>query len=227
MNPKSSANPRLTSNQDGKPQRVSVWVKGFVFFHLAAITIWSIPAAPAEFSSKPVFKTGSIQDICRSMNYEIRLFTEMYLKPSIVRLYLLPTGFWQYWDMFSPNPASTDMWCDAVVKYQDGSTKIYQYPRMYLLSIPVKYEKERYRKFYERAHLDDYSYLWPQFAQRIAHEMDNPTDPPVEVSLRRHWEEVSPPGKPQPTHYQQYTYFNYVVNQQTLADDRSGVFESH
>lgn len=217
-------NPSKGFPEAGKPKRVSGWVKAFVYFHLASITIWSIPAPPTEFANKPVFKSGNMQDFCRSINYEIRLFADRYLKPSIVRLYLLPTGFWQYWDMFAPNPASTDMWCDAVVKYQDGSTKIYQYPRMYLLSIPVKYEKERYRKFYERAHLDDYSYLWPQFAQRIAHVMDNPNDPPVEVSLRRHWQVVAPPGQPTPTHYQSFTYFNYSVNQQVLTDQRRSVF---
>ncbi len=210
-----------------KPERVKFWVKAFVFFHVAAITIWSIPAPPDSFVKKPQFQDNSVQNFSRSLNFEIRLFDQNYLKSSIVRLYLLPTGFWQYWDMFAPNPANTDMWCDAIVKYRNGQEKIYQYPRIYLLPIPEKYEKERYRKYYERAHLDSYSYVWPQFAQRIAHLMDNPKNPPVEVSLRRHWEAIAPPGKAQPKHYNSFVYFNYVVNQQTLKDQRSSVFDSN
>lgn len=218
---------RAGSQADVSRRRVSPWIKAFVAFHIVAITIWAVPDPPEQFLNNPSswhVDTSSLAAGSRSLNYGLRLFSSMYLKSSIVRLYLLPTGFWQYWDMFAPNPADTDVWCDAVVKYTDGTQKIYQYPRMYDLSIPQKYEEERYRKYYERAHLDKYEYLWPQFGLVIAHRMDNPANPPVEVDLRRHWLVVAPPGQPQPTQYSSYTYFKYIVDPSKLATERQGLW---
>ena len=77
---------------------------------------------------------------------------------SPVKYYLIPTGFWQYWDMFAPNPANIDFYCDAEVTYADGSHRTYTYPRMYKLGIIQKYGMERFRKYYERARDDSYQY---------------------------------------------------------------------
>lgn len=225
-----ASNGSSSSSSGLRLQKVSFWVKAFVVFHVVAITIWCIPEPPKQYQTKPdswKFDTKSVADAARSLNYGLRILNTEYGRSSIASLYLLPTGFWQYWDMFAPDPASTDIYCDAIVTYRDGSKKIYHYPRMYDLSIPVKYAKERYRKYYERAHSDDYEYLWPQFALRIAHLMDNPTNPPVEVNLRRHWEQIAPPGKPQPTHYNQFTYYRYAVDQSRLRSMRGGAFASN
>ena len=98
------------------------------------------------------------------------------------------SGLWQSWDMFAPNPAGTDIWCDAEVVFDDGSTKRHQYPRIYKLSLVSKFFKERYRKFYERVNQDSNSWLWPPFAQRIALEEYEPGKPiPVTVRLWRHF----------------------------------------
>lgn len=130
-----------------------------------------------------------------------------------------PTGFWQYWDMFAPDPAQTDIYLTAKVTYADGSSMIYHYPRMAELSIFWKYVKERYRKFYERAGSDQFQYLWPPTAQRIAFICDDrPGNPPVEVDLIRHWLQIYPPGKPQQKGYNTYTYFRYQVDPELLKE---------
>ena len=225
------------------PRKVSIWVKLFVAFHVIAITVWAIPnppnPLPKELSSKTRLKLNAaslgtmLSSLQRDAHIEavrindgIRIYNLNELKSSPLKYYVLSTGFWQYWDMFAPNPADTDYYGTAIVIYKNGAEKTYQYPRMYKLSIPVKYEKERFRKFYERAHGDADQFLWPYFAQHIALIMDtNPKNPPVEVKLIRHWQVVSAPGKPQPKHYKHYQYFDYPVNQRRLSKDLGGFWK--
>ena len=153
------------------------WVKVLVFLHVIAITSWAMPKA------SPSVLNGSIRPVGTE---GILYLNEQYLKTSPVQLYVLSTGTWQSWDMFSPNPASDDIWADAEVVYKDGSIRRYQYPRMYNLPIVEKYIKERYRKFFEHANSDEY--LWKSFAQRIAFlNPGTPANPPVKVILHRHW----------------------------------------
>jgi len=189
-------------------RRVSVFVKLFVLFHLVAITVWALPHPRDDLlqGKRPPFGTERIL----LWNHD----TLWQFQP--IELYLFVTGFWQYWDMFAPDPAQIDFWCDAKVVYKDGAEKTYQYPRIYSLPIPMKFIKERFRKFYERVNSDDYSNLWSTFGQRIAHEMDDPKNPPVEVKLVRHWLQIVPPGKPQPTEYNHYEFYDYAVDQKRL-----------
>jgi len=134
-----------------------------------------------------------------------------------IQCYLFTTGFWQYWDMFAPNPSNIDFYGDAVIHYKDGSTSIYLYPRMFLLSIPEKYLKERYRKFFERAHAEEYPYLWAPFALRVALlNYKDPKNPPIKVDLRRHWQYVADPGQVQATTYDSYVYYSGIINQPDL-----------
>src|SRR4051812_8909092 len=98
-------------------KRVAWWVKAFVAFHVLAITAWTLPLAPKEYRSeggKPPktpldISTKSVPDFFTSVaeygKYGLLLGNQKYLKDSPVQFYLLSTGFWQYWDMFSPNPA--------------------------------------------------------------------------------------------------------------------------
>ena len=200
-------------NQDNKAKPNAPWyIKFFVLLHLFCITVWAIPNPPDDMAQGKVKPWGT--DYLLVWNSE-------YLKSmQPLAAYLFVTGTWQYWDMFAPNPSQIDIWCDAEVVYRDGTTKYYQYPRMYNLPIIHKYPQERYRKFYERVNDEKYSYLWPLFALRIAYLNDNPGNPPVTVRLTRHWLQIMPPGKPQAKEYNHYTYFEYVVDQKQLQKMR-------
>ena len=194
-------------------RKVSIFVKLFVLFHLTAITVWAMPQPPSAIKQHKVLPGGT-----EWINY----WDDQYLRTfPPIDVYLHVTGFWQYWDMFAPNPAHTDQYGDAEVVYRDGKVKRYAYPRIYSLPIWQKFFKERYRKFYERAGSDDFLYLWPTFGLRVALLNDDPKNPPVRVKLYRHWRPVAAPGKPQQKEYNSYSYFTYVVDQKELARLRS------
>lgn len=229
------------AKQDGQPVRtLPWWVKWLVAFHVFSITIWSLPPpAPSivNGSLKPAINFDGISPFARSLvpyiHDRILLFAYKVKYPShdaspptrvvggAMRAYLLPTGMWQYWDMFAPNPSNLDVWVDAEVVFQDGTAKVHAYPRMAKLSIPMKYVQERFRKFLERAHAENYQYAWPTFAQRIAlSEFEDPANPPVSVTLRRHFREVQPPGQPTPATYREYLYFTHTVDLKALRRDK-------
>ena len=204
----------MSDTEANPPRTVHGAVKGLVLFHLFCITVWSLPTPPDSLlngTSKPVGSDSFL------------IWNQKTLKTWLpLNIYLSVTGFWQYWDMFAPNPASTDFWADGEVVYKDGTKRHYQYPRMALLSIPEKFVKERYRKFYERANADNYSYLWPQFGLRIAYENDNPQNPPVRVIMKRHWRPIAAPGEKQAEKYNEFVYFEYEVDQEALKKMREG-----
>ncbi|MDX2064295.1 MAG: hypothetical protein SFX74_00990 [Fimbriimonadaceae bacterium] len=177
-------------------------------FHVFCITAWALPNRAELMSpdARPVGTDALLVENGRHVKNQDWL-----------RTYLFVTGFWQYWDMFSPNPAQRDFYGTATVTYSDGSTQRYQYPRIYLLSIPEKYPAERYRKFYERAHLEDSGYCWAQFAARIAQKCDTKGSVrPVKVVLRRHWRDVAKPGQRQFRPYTEFEYFTYRVRKMDL-----------
>jgi len=223
----------------GRARTLPWWAKWLVAFHVFAITVWSLPPpAPAivNGSVKPAINTGSASEFARSLvpfiHDHILLFAYRVKYPNLqdagptrlagqaTRGYLLSTGMWQYWDMFAPNPSNLDLWVDAEVLFQNGSRRVYAYPRIAKLPIPLKYVQERFRKFAERAHSEEFHYAWPAFAQRIAlSAFDDPADPPVQVVLRRHFREILPPDQVTPTAYTAYAYYRHTVNLEALRRD--------
>lgn len=212
------------------PRRPHWLLKLFLLLHVIAITSWALPHPPEKVQNgerKPTFPSEWIL----SMN-------ERYVKNSPVQLYVLSTGLWQSWDMFSPNPASEDIYSDADVYFKDGTVARYEYPRMYSLGIVEKYIDERYRKFFEHANSEQD--LWPFFAKRVALlATKDPNNPPVKVVLKRHWFDIPPPapfdaycrdlvaalrsGKVTkqvllpdnpaiPSRYEQYVYYEYPLS---------------
>ena len=199
---------KIVSMASKPPKKgVHILIKLFVILHVAGITIWALPNP-----RRPIM-VGSVEPFGPEW---LLYYNWRYVKNSPVRYYLVTTGAWQYWDMFSPNPSSTDFWGDAEVIYQDGTTKHYPYPRMYSLPIPVKYFKERFRKFFERAGGDDFKYVWPAFAQRVALDMDTMAgNPPVRVKLFRHFQKLDSRKEVQQD-YETYMYYEHLVDQEAL-----------
>jgi hypothetical protein len=210
-------------------QRIGgIALRVFVVFHIIAITVWALPTPPKQYEQGTAhfgLRTDGVVPFLQSArdiaSDGTLYYNYKFLKPSPIKFYSLATGFWQYWDMFAPNPSSIDQWGDAEITYKDGTVQRYQYPRMYLLSIPLKYVKERYRKFYERAGGDDCSYMWPQFAQRIAYlNNKDPNNPPKTVKLFRHTLPTAAPGEHQLDKYQETQYFTWSVDLDALKTGR-------
>ncbi|HRF59027.1 MAG TPA: hypothetical protein PLH94_03825 [Fimbriimonadaceae bacterium] len=209
---------------DGEaPKRgVKVWIKILVLFHAFAILSWSLPDVPRSFRVylTPDVPPALLDQAQKPIGTDWLLIWNAKLHQTPFQYYLMSTGFWQSWDMFAPNPANTDVWVDAKITFRDGTERLYPYPRMKSLSIPVKYFKERYRKFLERAHVDDNAWLRPRFAQRIALEaFEDPQNPPTRVVLRRHFRKVLPPHRVTPDGYTVVEYFDYPVDQAQLRKE--------
>jgi len=206
--PNSSTSDPLTP-QIASAQRVAWPVKIFVLIIILSCTIWSLPNPPPSVSSGKRSPYGSDW---------ILYLNQKYLKANVlVSWFVNFSGLWQSWDMFAPMPSNLNIWCDQVVTFRDGSQVVHPYPRMQVLSIPVKYFKERYRKFFERANGDAYSWLWPTFAQRIALEnYKNADNPPVKVELWRHYYQLKPPWEKTVEEYRPIMYYAYEVDQAKL-----------
>jgi hypothetical protein len=114
----------------------------FLILNLAAILAWCSP-----FTNLPVL-----------------------ISRVLARPYLVFTGLFQSWDMFSPAPKRTNSYLEAMLVYPDGTTEYWEYPRMDRLSFRERYVKERYRKFVEYVFDDKYSDILPDVARYIARQ---------------------------------------------------------
>jgi|ERR1044072_613571 hypothetical protein len=208
-----------------KPARnAPLWIKIWLPLHIIAITAWSLPYAPASYRDSPnKFKIKGntlpqkMQSSAEMLRNGFLYGNEKYVKNSPLKQYLLFTGFWQYWDMFSPNPASVDNYATIVVNYANGAKKNYPYPRIYDLPLHEKFMKERWRKFFERAGTGEFSFLWKPFGNFVALSMfDDPKNPPVSVELHRHQLVIAPPGKPVNTEYSDELYYTVFIDQAEL-----------
>ena len=158
----------------------------FILFYLAAIFVWTLPSGPLR-------------------NHLVR-----YVEPT-----LLATGLWQNWEMFSPSPQIINFHLDADVIFKDGHHKVWTFPRMEEMGILRRYQKERYRKWRERIRQDNYASVWPDTGRFIARLNYDPSNPPVQVLLWRHWADIPPPKEasyqPIPSHYVHGNHFNFFT----------------
>ena len=134
----------------------------FLIFHVLAISTWCLPM------------TNPFVQVCRFA----------------VRPYFVWTGLFQSWDMFSPQPETTNAYLEAIVLYQDGSTKIWSFPRMDLLSLNERYHKERYRKFVEVLLDGKNSVLWPDVARHVARLPGIRDGDPQKILLLARWSTI-------------------------------------
>jgi hypothetical protein len=94
--------------------------------------------------------------------------------------------------MFSPDPLSINYRLHAQVFFQDGSLKIWEFPRMEKLGYFERYGKERWRKWRERVRQDAYASIWDDAARYIARLHNTPTNHPVRIVLVRQWDSIPP-----------------------------------
>lgn len=136
-----------------RPKRYAI--SAFIAFHMIAIACWAIPI------------NGSLITACRSA----------------LRPYFVWSGLFQSWDMFSPIPKRANVYMEAVIIREDGSTQLWTFPRMDLLSLTGRYFKERYRKYEETLDNDTFALLWPDAARHIARMERGNGSPPQSVML--------------------------------------------
>jgi len=136
----------------------------FIVFHLIAIACWALP-----IPVKPVML--------------VRLLT---------RPYIVWSGLFQSWDMFSPSPKQINTNLEALIIYKDQSTETWPFPRMEDLSYGDRYRKERFRKLEENLEDPHNALLWPDIARHIARDHNHPANPPEVVILVLRWSRIVP-----------------------------------
>jgi hypothetical protein len=165
-------------------------VNVFLVFHILAITCWCIPANGFLFLA---FR-------------------------SAVQPYLLWSGLFQSWDMFSPNPKDVNSYVEAIIIYKDGSTQFWTFPRMQLLGLTERYYRERYRKFEENLLQSKYSALWPDAARHVVRNYNNPSNPPQTVMLLVRWSNIVPraDGALERSPWDAHVFYSYAVRPEDL-----------
>jgi hypothetical protein len=161
-----TGNPAATQpDRYGPRQKLKYFaINVFLLFHILAISCWALPLNNPLVSS---FR-------------------------KLVRPYFIWSGLFQSWDMFSPEPKRVNSYLEAIVIYEDGSSELWSFPRMELLSSNERYAKERYRKFEENLQNDQYSGLRPGAARYIARLNNRKPSPPQTIMLVVRWSEIIP-----------------------------------
>jgi len=188
-----------------KPKTVPWPYKLFFVFHLLMITLWCMPAGNPDIMSGRI--TGRIDQQFYAWNDKNIRFKS----PS--RNYLISTGLWQYWDMFSPNPLAVDSYLDVRVVFDDQTIMLWPYPRMANMALPDRYFHERFRKNFERTGMDNNRVLWPAFCQKIALDAYRTRGKmPIEVTLITRYRNVGPPqNDPNNTKFGSKEFYRHIV----------------
>jgi hypothetical protein len=143
-------------------------ILGFCIFHCTAILLCEFPG------SSPVRRV---------------------LADPVFRAYVRFFNLGQNWSMFAPEPSSINVFLRAEVKFKDGSTGIFDLPRIAKMGLMERFFKERYRKWgMDNIRTDDHKFYWPATARYVARSVHQSTGGvPVEVSLWRHWTMIKDP----------------------------------
>lgn len=125
--------------------------------------------------------------------------------------WFLRIGLWQGWDMFSPNPRSEDIYLSAKVLFPDGTEQVYTLSRMTDHPLPQRYQRERWRKFFnDNFRLDAHRVLWPEGAEWVARRVIQKTGRiPCRVELWRHWRNCVRPDNPKPTRDLHFRFYSH------------------
>jgi hypothetical protein len=144
-------------------------VSTFLLGHLGATAIWVLPNCPIR------------QRACKYLDY-----------------YMTPTGMWQYWTMFAPDPVRDTVTLEAEITDAQGLRHVFAFPKMADYTALQGIPRFRYSKY--TANLADDNDLSRRFAARHAvRRLALPDSAfPVEVYLMFQVRNTPPPGSPAP-----------------------------
>lgn len=94
----------------------------------------------------------------------------------------------QNWKLFSPDLREINFCSQAVVEFADGTTKLYEFPRLEKMDGFTRYRRQKLCKiFQDSMPWPDFSVFWPDVGRFIARANYDETNPPVQVSLAYNW----------------------------------------
>lgn len=136
--------------------------------HLFALLVWNLP-------------TGDLRER---------------LAPKVLP-YMLVTGLWQSWCMFSPDPCRAKITLEAVVTDKNGVARIYPFPHMDELSPLEKIPVYRHAKYASNVGLKDGKAQREFAARHVLRTLEIPADAyPVDLQLYYKIRPTPPPGTP-------------------------------
>ena len=108
------------------------------------------------------------------------------------------SGLWQGWDMFAPIPRDEDIFVSSEIYFKDGTRKTWVMTRMSEFPYLTRYQKERWRKFFnDNLRLDERKGMWDASATWVARDAFAKSGQIVaQVELVRHWRKSLLPNQP-------------------------------
>lgn len=148
--------------------RVKRWaISAFLLLHLAALAVWNFPNCAIRARLLPTFAT-----------------------------YMLPTGLWQNWTMFAPDPMRHAFMLQALAVDRNGVMHEYAFPRLCDVSIWRAIPRVRHSKYPTYLAVDDYASHREMAARHVVRALGLPPEAfPVDVELQYLVKEAPPPGQ--------------------------------
>jgi hypothetical protein len=144
-------------------------VSAFVIAHLLALVIWNLPA---------------------------KVLLRERLVP-VLSWYMLPTGLWQDWGMFAPDPGKSSLALEAVSLDRHGVLRTYAFPRLTGLSVPAAFWRFRHAKYLSVIGLENSAANREFAARTVLRRQAIPAEAyPVDVQLLYKVRPTPPPGEP-------------------------------
>jgi hypothetical protein len=140
----------------------------------------------------------------------------------VIRPILMALGLDQTWMMFCPTVRDTNYYINSTITFADGSTRLFEPPRLYLYDLMMRVRRQRMNKaFLDAWERPAYSYYWPYIAAYIARCNLDQTNEPILVSLSINWALIPPIEVPAsrdnlPAEINHATYFVYKVRPEDL-----------
>ncbi len=148
--------------------RIRRWaVSAFLLFHLSALTVWNIP-------------------ICAIRNRLVTSFAP----------YMMPTGLWQNWTMFAPDPMRHAFMLQALAVDKNGIMYEYAFPRLADFDIWRAMPRVRHSKYPTYLMLEEYATYREMTARHVVRALNLPPEVfPVDVELQYLVKEAPPVGQ--------------------------------
>ena len=124
------------------------------------------------------------------------------LKAQLIALFRIPVdlfAFEQTWNMFAPGVRYTNYHLIAVITFADGSSKLYEFPRMEMMDALEKYRKEKMRKlFIDNIPTTTFDIYLPDICASMARANYDKQNPPTLVTVSLHQSEIPTPNESNP-----------------------------
>jgi hypothetical protein len=105
-------------------------------------------------------------------------------------------GWTQYWGVFAPEPREMQYHTTATITFEDGSTKLYEFPRTQMMSQWEKFCREKQRKLFgDNIPWPEHEQFRPAVARYLALSNANPANQPTQVTMEMYKSFVAQPDR--------------------------------